>query len=329
MIFAIIFFVVGLVVLIKGADFLVSGASSLSLKLKISPIVIGLTIVAFGTSSPELLVSVTSALQGKTDLALGNVVGSNISNILVILGISSIIYPLKVQKNTVWKEIPMSFLAAIMMVILGIQTILDNPNNPLSTVFKSGQVGYLTFTNGLVLLAFFIVFMYYTFGIAKTEADNGSDIKEMSIPKSVVFMVLGLIGLGFGSTLLVDNAITLAQTFGLSDAFIGLTLVAFGTSLPELATSVQAALKKQVDLAVGNVVGSNIFNIFLILGITAMVKPIPVSGQSLIDIGVLFLATIFMFIALFVGVKHRLGRVEGIIMLVLYVSYIVYLLYRG
>lgn len=329
MFLAIILFIIGLVILIKGADFLVSGASAVSLRLKISPMVIGLTIVAFGTSSPELLVSVTSALSGNTDVALGNVVGSNIANILVILGISAIIYPLKVHKNTVWKEIPMSFLAAILLVLLGIQTILDNPNIPLSTIFTTGQVGFLTFTNGLILLAFFIVFLYYTFGIAKAESSDETEVKKMTIPRSVIYIIGGLIGLGFGSSLLVDNAIILARTFGLSDAFIGLTLVAFGTSLPELATSISAAMKKQVDLAVGNVVGSNIFNIFLILGITSLVRPIPVSGQSLIDISVLFIATIFMFVALFVGTRNKIGRTEGIIMLVLYIGYISFLLYRG
>lgn len=329
MVLAFILFVVGLLILIKGADLLVSGASSVSLKLKISPIVIGLTIVAFGTSSPELLVSVKSALSGSTDLALGNVIGSNLSNILVILGISALIYPLKVQKNTVWKEIPMSFLGAILMVILGIQTIIDN--RVFSTInFASPlPIGSLTLTNGLILLCFFIVFMYYTFGIAKAEGDSGEDVKEMSGTKSGLFIFLGLVGLGFGSTLLVDNAIILARIFGFSDAFIGLTLVAFGTSLPELATSVTAALKKQVDMAVGNVIGSNIFNIFLILGITALVKPIPVSGQALIDIGVLFIATVFMFGALFVGRRHTLGKIEGVIMLIMYVGYISYLLTRG
>lgn len=329
MILALTLFSVGLLLLIKGADFLVSGASSVSLKLKISPIVIGLTVVAFGTSSPELLVSVTSALSGSTDLAFGNIVGSNISNILLILGVSALIYPLVVQKNTVWKEIPMSFLGAIVMVILGVQTVIDRGVLSSVNITSPLPIGSLTLSNGLILLSFFVIFMYYTFGIAKTESQDEEDVKEESTFKSILLIVGGVLGLAFGSSLLVDNATFLARSFGFSDAFIGLTLVALGTSLPELATSASAAMKKKVDLAVGNVVGSNIFNIFLVLGITALFRPIPVSGQSLVDIGMLFVATIIMFVSLFVGTRHRLGRVEGIIMLLMYAGYISYLVYRG
>lgn len=326
---AIVLFAVGLFVLSKGADWLVDGASSLALKLKITPIVIGLTVVAFGTSAPELVVSLTSALNNNTAIAVGNVVGSNIANILLILGVTAMIYPLKVQKNTVWKEIPMSFLAAVMLLILGIQHILDARVSPTFNLNSPEEAGLITFTNGLVLLAFFIIFIYYTFGISKVTGDNDTEIKSYSGIKSTLLVIGGLITLGLGSRLVVDNAILIARTFGVSDALIGLTIVAIGTSLPELITSVKAALKKNSDIAVGNIVGSNIFNIFFILGFTALFKDLPLSGQNVADILVLFATTILLFVTLFVWKKHTITRNEGTIMVLCYVAYTAFLVIRG
>lgn len=329
MLLAIIFFTLGLAALIKGAGWLVDGASSVSLKLKIQPIVIGLTVVAFGTSAPELLVSATSALSGNTDIALGNIIGSNIANILLILGLSAMIFPLTVQKNTVWKEIPMSFLAAFILTILGLQEIIDR--GIVSSLLTGNQavIGHITLSNGLVLLSFFIIFMYYTFGIAKASGEIESEIKSLPIPKSIAFISLGLIALSLGSKLTVDNAISIARGIGVSDNFIGLTLVALGTSLPELVTSVVAAFKKNADIAVGNVVGSNIFNIFFVLGITSLLRPIPLREENLTDILMLFATTILLFLSLFVLKKHTIGKLEGSLMVILYTLYIAFLVIRG
>lgn len=326
MVFAILFFIVGLIILIKGANWLVDGASSLALRFNINPMIIGLTVVAFGTSSPELVVSVGSALTGNTEIALGNIIGSNIANILLILGTSAMVYPLSVHKNTVWKEIPMSFLGAIVMTILGLQVLIDEPTLT-HFAFDQTVIGSLTFSNGLILLSFFIIFLYYTFGAAKVKAET-PPMQQSPLSKTIIFITVGLGGLLLGSKLLVDNAVFIATSLGISQTIIGLTMVAIGTSLPELVTSIIAATKKQVELAVGNVVGSNIFNIFLILGVTSLIKPIPLSTSTLIDIFVLFLATFLLFITLFVNKKRLITRKEGAVMLGIYLLYILLLIIR-
>lgn len=324
-----ILFCIGLAILVKGADFLVDGASSIAGKLKIAPIVIGLTIVSFGTSAPELIVSLTSSLKGNTDIAFGNVVGSNILNILLILGLTAVIYPLIVHKNTIWKEIPMSFLGAILLVILGLQTQIDVTG--LHTVdWRSNEiVGGITKSNGLVLLAFFAIFLYYTFGIAKVSGDSDVEIKDRSYGLNAIYIIGGLIALTIGARISVDNAVELARMLGLSDTLIGLTIVAAGTSFPELFTNIAAARKKNTDIAVGNIVGSNIFNIFFILGVTSLFKEIPIRGAQLVDIGVLWVTTLLLFVFMFILKKHRIGRTEGIIMLICYVAYTGYLIIRG
>lgn len=325
----ILLFAFGVLILLKGADLFVSGASSIAVLLKLNPIVIGLTVVAFGTSAPELIVSVTSAISGNTDIALGNIIGSNIANILLILGAAAIICPLTVQKNTIWKEIPMSFLGAVVLSILALQTMIDNRSLFNLDIKSIEIVGSLTTSNGLILLAFFAIFLYYTFGISKATTATEPEIKSKSLKSSLGLLLFGLVGLTFGSKLLVDNGSTLARLLGVSDTFIGLTLVAVGTSLPELITSLVAASKKQVDIAVGNVVGSNIFNIFFILGTTALVSPLPLRGQNVADILVLFASTLLLAGSLFVMKRHTIGRVEGSFMLVAYASYITFLVVRG
>lgn len=329
MLLAALLFPLGLLILIKGANWLVDGASSISARLKISPLVIGLTVVAFGSSSPELVVSLLSVLKGSTDIALSNVVGSNIFNILLVLGIASIIFPLKVHVTTVWREIPMSFLAVVVLVVLGLQNILDQGVR-LTSLFGTREViGQISFSNGLVLLGFFIMFMYYVFGIAKEGGGLDVNIKQVSFPFSIFWILLGIVGLAVGSYLVVENAVFLGRSLGVSENFIGLTLVAVGTSLPELFTSVTAAIKKNADIAVGNVVGSNIFNIFLVLGVASLARPIAVSGQNLQDILVLLAATLLLLLFLFILKGRTIIRLEGIIMLALFLFYMTFLVYRG
>lgn len=329
MIFSIILLIVGLLILIKGASWLVDGASAIALRYKISPIVIGLTIIAFGTSSPELLVSVTSALSGNTNIAIGNVLGSNIVNILLILGISAVIYPLSVNKNTTWKEIPMSFLGAVVVLILGVQTLLDEHQFSLAALNTKEVIGSLTFSNGLILLLFLIIFLYYTFGIAKASADEEPEIKKMKSRQAYIYVFIGLVALVLGSSLFVDNAVVLAKSIGVSDLFIGLTIVAIGTSLPELITNIVAARKRKVELVIGNVIGSNIFNIFFILGITSLIQNIPLTGENLTDILVLFGSTLLLFLFLFVFKKHVITRMEGAFMIACYLLYLTFLIIRG
>lgn len=323
----------GLAILILGAEGLVRGASSLAAKLRVSALVIGLTVVAFGTSAPELTVSLLSAAQGSTDLAVANVVGSNIVNILLILGVCAIIVPLTVKSSTVWKEIPLALLGVFLVFTMANDSLFDNL--PLNA---------LTRTDGIALLALMAIFMYYIFGIAKSDReqaadaeverkldeDEGAEVKQFNLPASIGLTLLGLGGLVLGGRLLVTGAIDIAEAAGLSEALIGLTIVAIGTSLPELATSVVAALRKHADITIGNVVGSSIFNVFFVLGVSSTVAPLPVSGGMNFDIGVSILATFLLFVFMFTGkLRRHLTRWEGVVFVVLYAAYIAYLIARG
>jgi len=312
---------VGFAALIKGADWLVAGASSVATRLGVSALVIGLTVVSFGTSAPELVVNVLASLQGNTDITIGNIAGSNSANILLILGISALIYPLAVGRGTVWKEIPFALLAMIMVVIMASDALIDG-----------AATSALTRIDGLVLIGFFIIFLYYIFGLAKesanTEAEGASE-EVRSWPVSLGMIVGGLAGLVLGGKWIVDGAVSIAQNFGVSEALIGLTIVAVGTSLPELATSAVAAYRKNVDIAVGNIVGSNIFNVFWILGLSAIIRPLPFTPQLVLDLLVATGATILLFLALFVGKRHQLERWQGGVFVLLYIAYIVFLVMRG
>lgn len=317
--------IIGLVILIIGAEGLVRGASSLAARLNISPLIIGLTIVSFGTSAPELTVNILAAMNGSPDLAIGNVVGSNIANILLILGISALIVPLKVKSSTVWKEIPLALLGVVLLFVMVNDRLIDNV--PFTVLTRS---------EGLVLLALMIIFMYYIFGLAKGDrkkaqeiADVGDEVKSYSIPISTGMALVGLAALVFGGRLLVNGAVDIAKAAGLSEALIGLTIVAIGTSLPELATSVVAALKKQADIAIGNVVGSNIFNVFFVLGTTSVILPLPVGPQLNFDIIVSIIATLLLFLFMFTAGRHRLVRWEGGVFVAMYVSYLSFLIVRG
>lgn len=314
-----ILFPLGFVLVIKGADFLVTGASALAKKMKVSDLAIGLTVVAFGTSAPELVVNVIASLQDRAEIAIGNILGSNIANILLILGVTAAIAELKIQKGTVWKEIPFSLLGALLLGVMANDMLIDGMS------FSS-----LTRTDGLAFLGFFIIFMYYTFGISKNGHEDIPDgAKDLSIPMSLGFLILGLTGLVFGGKWVVDGAVMIALAMGVSESLVGLTIVAIGTSLPELATSVVAALKKKADIAVGNVMGSNIFNIFFVLGISSVIKPLPFSPASNVDIGLTILASVLLFALMFVGKKHHLTRWEGATFILIYVGYIGYLVMRG
>jgi cation:H+ antiporter len=308
---------VGFGLLIKGADFLIDGASSLAYKLNVTPMVIGLTIVAFGTSTPELLVNIFAAFEGNTGVSFGNIVGSNIANIFLILGISSIVRPLSTKNNTVWKEIPFTLLAGLVLFVLANDILFGGSDNLLS----SGD--------GIILLFFFIIFFIYVFSIAKVDTNGHVEIKTLSNLKIAIYIIAGLLGLMGGAKLVVDNAILIAHLFQIGERVIGLTLVALGTSLPELFTSVVAAKKGEVDIAVGNVVGSNIFNIFFILAATAIIEPLRIISVMNIDLSVMILASLFLFFSMFTGGKRVIDRWEGILFLILYLVYTFWLYFAS
>jgi len=320
----------GVFLLMKGADFFVESAASIAKKLNISPMVIGLIVVAFGTSLPELVANIISAVNNNTEIAFGNIVGSNIANILLILGLSAIILPLVVKHNTVWKEIPMSFLAAILLFIFALQRQIDT-GKTYEIFSKSGSeiAGSITFTHGIFLLFIFIIFLYYTFGIAKNNDTTPSEINEMSITKSTTYFILGLFAVVMGGKFMVDGVLAVARSFGISESLLGLTVVAVGTSLPELVTNIVAAKRGCTDIAVGNVIGSNIFNIFFILGLTALIRPVPVTYFAIVDISFLLFVTFLTFLFLFVLDKYKVGKIEGVIMLLLYCTYLLHLVFRG
>lgn len=312
-------FVLGFVFLIKGADMLVEGASAIAKRLKISDLAIGLTIVSFGTSAPELAVNVIASFEGNANLAIGNIVGSNIANILLILGIASVIYPLSVQKNTVWKEVPLSILSAIMLLILANDVLLDGESSSI-----------LSRIDGLVLIAFFIIFLYYTYEISQQGGDTlEGEVHEMSLGKAILYTVIGLAALPVGGNWIVNGGVHLAKTMGLSESMIGLSIIAVGTSLPEVAASAVASYKRKSDIAIGNAVGSNIFNIFWVLGLSSMIKPIPFEIANNTDILMAVAASLILFIALMIEKRHRVERRDGVIFLLLYVGYIGFLIYRG
>lgn len=307
----------GLVFLIKGANILVDGASSIAKRLGISALVIGLTIVAFGTSAPELIVNIFASIKGNTDIAIGNILGSNIANILLILGISAVIFPLAVKRGTVWKEIPLALLAVVLVGVMASDGMIDGQS------FSA-----LTRIDGLVLLTFFIIFLYYIFGISRAGAADKTEIPVHlhSLPRACLMIGLGLIGLTVGGKWIVDAAVALATTLGVRESLIGLTIVAIGTSLPELATSAVAAYKKNADIAVGNIVGSNIFNIFWILGVSAVINPLPFSSLLMRDVLMTIIATLLLFIFMFIGKRHILERWQGVGFIALYVGYVVFLI---
>ncbi len=312
---------IGFVFLIKGADLLVDGASAIARRLHVSDIVIALTIVSFGTSAPELMVNVVASLSGSADMAVGNILGSNIANIFLILGIASIISPLVVQRDTVWKEIPLSLLAAILVGVLVNDSILD------------GQaVNILGTSDGMVLISFFIVFLYYTLELARKVnglAGDDDGIHSYSMGRAVVYTVVGIVALPLGGNWIVSGGTTVAHFFQVSESLIGLSIVAVGTSLPEVAASAVAAYRGKSDIAIGNAVGSNIFNIFWVLGLSSLIKPIPFKIDLNTDVAVAAFASLTLFLVLQFGKKHELERTNGIMFLLMYSVYMGFIIYRG
>lgn len=311
------FLLIGLAILIVGAELLVKGSASLARRLGVSKLVIGLTVVAFGTSAPELFVNMYSAYKSQPDIAIGNVIGSNIANILLILGVSSIVRPLRVKGGTIWKEIPFALLGVLLVFTMGNDVFFDG-----------GTINAISRTDGFSLIAMFAVFIFYTFGIAKIDGEP-EDVQEYSIWIGIALIFGGLLALIGGGKLVIDNAVALARIAGLSEAFIGLTIIAIGTSLPELFTSVVAVWRGHNDMAIGNVVGSNIFNVFWILGLTSTFLQLPFNPLANVDVVVVIVATVALFVAVFIGKKHTIERWQGILFLIAYISYLAYLVNRG
>ncbi|MDA3904598.1 MAG: calcium/sodium antiporter [Bacteroidales bacterium] len=309
--------VIGLVVLIGGANILVLGASSIAKKFNIPNLVIGLTVVSFGTSFPELIINILAGVNGQSDLAIGNVVGSNTINILLVIGVSALIRPISVQSNTVKFEIPFSVLAMLILFVLANDVLFDAANHSV-----------LSRSDGFMFLTFFLIFMYYTFVVSKhSKNDDGHHVQEKAIWKSILFLLIGIIGLYFGGGLIVDNATVIALKLGLSEAVIGILVIALGTSLPELATSAVAAYKGNADMAIGNIVGSNIFNVFFVLGISASIHPIAFSISLNTDILFALFSSALLFLFIFTRKGRQIDRVEASVFLVLYGAYVVCLLW--
>ncbi|MDP3114534.1 MAG: calcium/sodium antiporter [Candidatus Cloacimonadaceae bacterium] len=310
-----LYLIVGLVFLIVGANWLVKGASSLAKRFDIPQIVIGLTVVAFGTSAPELVVNVISSLKGASDIAFGNVIGSNNFNIFIILGISSLIYPLEVKVATTWKEIPFVLFISVLALLL----VNDNWFNPTA-------VNMMSRFDGLILLAVFGLFLAYNWRLSKSGTVEGANIKLYSMFWTLAGIIAGMTGLIIGGEVIVKQALFIANEFGISEKVIALTIVAAGTSLPELATSAVAAYKKHPDIAVGNIVGSNVFNLLLVLGVSSMIDPPLYKSSFNMDFSLMILAGLLLFLFMFIPSKHCLDRREGGLLLAVYVAYAVFLL---
>lgn len=321
----IIWLLIGLILILIGANTLTDGASSIARRLGISDLTIGLTVVALGTSAPELAISVISAIGGNASLAIGNVVGSNIFNILVIIGVTAIVKPIVIKRSVLTLEIPMVILSSIIMLVLGNSHWLNN-----------GGYNEITRVSGIFLLIFFILFMRYTYATAKnpdshqsvTQTQTESSIGILPTWRALVYILGGLAALVWGGNKFVDGASGIASSLGVSDAVIGLTIVAAGTSLPELATSIVAAIKGQSDMAVGNVIGSNIFNVLMVLGASATITPLPFGTIGNLDLLTLVGASIMFYIFGWLFNTRTITRVEGIILTVGYIAYIATLLSR-
>ena len=318
----------GLILILLGANGLTDGAASVAKRFRIPSIVIGLTIVAFGTSAPELTVSVASALKGSADIAIGNVVGSNIFNTLMIVGCTALFAPIVITRNTLRKEIPLCILSSVVLLICANDIFLDNATENI-----------LNRVDGLLLLCFFAIFMGYTFAIAfpkssatREPAEHAAvqeeEIKLLSWWKSILYIIGGLAALIYGGQLFVNGATGIARSMGVSESIIGLTLVAGGTSLPELATSIVAALKKNPEIAIGNVIGSNLFNIFFVLGCSASITPLHLSGITNFDLFTLVGSSILLWLFGLFFAKRTITRIEGGIMILCYVAYTMVLIYN-
>ncbi len=316
----ILFLIGGLLLILLGANGLTDGAASIAKRFHIPSIVIGLTIVAFGTSAPELTVSVSSALKGSADIAIGNVVGSNIFNTLMIVGCTALFAPIVISGNTLRKEIPLCILSSIVLLICANDILLDHSSENIISI-----------TDGLLLLCFFMIFLGYTFAIAfqgKKEGETEEEIKQLPMWRSILYIIGGLVALIAGGSFFVDGASGIARSLGVSESVIGLTLVAGGTSLPELATSIVAALKKNPEIAIGNVIGSNLFNIFFVLGCSASITPLHLTGITNMDLLVLVGSSVLLWIFGLFFAKRTITRIEGSILILCYIAYTIVLIYN-
>ena len=311
MVVPIVLLIVGFVALILGANWLVDGATSVGIRAKLSPLIIGLTIVAFGTSLPELIINVFSCIKGSSGLAIGNIVGSNIMNILLILGIASIIYPIDVSRISIRRDIPAGFVATLLLGLM-------------ANDFFVGQSHTINWVEGLVLLVFASGYLYLT--TVKNEPSGEVEVIQipMGWPKTILFLVIGIVGLYIGGELVSTNAQTIAKAWGMSDAMIGMTVVAIATSLPELVTSVVAAIKKNSGMAIGNVLGSNILNILVVLGISGLITPLQFDTQMNITLVFLVFANLLMFLFVFTGKGRKISRFEGVLMLLAFSGFMIY-----
>ena len=318
MILSILSFIVGIVLVILGADWLTKGASALARRMNMSELLIGLTIVALGTSLPELVISTGSALKGSSGIALGNVLGSNIFNGLFILGVTALITPIKFSPRMLTREIPFNLLASIVLVLVSGSMLLGG-----------GDGEHVTRYSGMLLLCFLAVFVRYTFSIP-CDSDVEDDTKErVSVLRILLFIAVGLAALIFGGNIFVDGATAMASYLGLSEAVVGITVVSAGSSLPELAVSVSAARKGNVGIALGNVLGSNILNIFLILGCSAVITPIALDNFSCVDFYVLLASSLLIYIVSRFGGKSVITRFEGAVLVACYIAYTSYLVMRA
>lgn len=313
MILNILLLIIGLALVVGGANFLTDGAASIAKRFRLSDLVIGLTVLAFGTSAPELTVSLMAALKGSADIAIGNVIGSNIFNILAIIGITALIMPLTMSNSTIRIEIPLTILSSAVLFFMANDRLFD----------MAGE-NVITRTEGFVLLAFFLIFLFYTFNMSKGEESPGQ-VRQFALPLSIIMVIGGLVALVFGGDLFVDNAAMLAGRMGVSESVVAITIVAGGTSLPELVTTLVAAIKKRPGMAIGNIVGSNLFNILLILGVSSSISSIRIQGITVVDYGIFILSAILLYVfGLFFGDK-TIKRFEGSILLSLFICYTVYL----
>jgi len=314
----ILFLILGLAVLVGGAELLIRGASSLAKRLGVSSLIIGLTVVAIGTSAPELFVNIFASIRGHVDIGLGNILGSNITNILLVLGLSATLVPIAVHHSVVRREIPFALLAMIFLLIVS------------NDLFLRGTPSYIDRVDGVVFITLFAVFIYYLATVRKKFFERPLDgVQVYSLSLTWGYILAGGVLLYLGGNLLVDHAVILAKSAGVSDALIGLTIIAIGTSLPELTTSLLALRHHHDDMAIGNIVGSNILNIFLILGITSIINPIAFNTMLNVDILIGIVATLLLIAAVFTGKRNTIDKWQGVLFIMLYVLYIGYLIQRG
>lgn len=309
----------GFVLLIKGADYFIDGSSAIATSFRISPLIIGLTVVAFGTGAPEATISIIAALEGNADVTIGNIVGSNLLNMSLVVGLTAIIFPLKVESTTIRKEIPFAFLATIVLYVL----MNDQMQNIVGNT--------ITRSDGIIFLLFFSIFMYYVIEAARNSREQNTSIEESiekkPIGKSILLTIGGLAAIILGGYFVVENSTVIAYRFGMSETLVGLTIVAIGSSLPELITSLTAAMKKQSEMALGNIVGSSIFNILFVIGISSVISPLAVNNKMFIDVILLLGLTIILFI--FSRTKYTIGKVEGLILTLAYILYLIYIILRN